>query len=458
MKRISKRSAVLMILLAVLAAGAVFFGVRYVMYSGQWAVFSGSPHLYQGGNISDGLVTDRGGVKLLDGTDGRSYAEDETLRRATMHLLGDRYGYIDAPMLDPYTDKIAGHNIINGLYRAPQRINAVTLTISSQVQKAALEALGSRKGTIGVYNYQTGEILCSVTAPTYDPDNAPNVESDTTGAYTGVYVNRFFQMTYVPGSIFKVLTSVAAIENMEDVFDRSFVCEGTMTVGSDDIICSSTHGTINFRQALAKSCNCVFGQLAMELGKDTLTKYAKKAGIMSSLEIDGIRTKAGNFDLSDAAVGQVAWAGIGQHTDLVNPCQYMQFMGAIGGGGKSAAPYLVQSVTSGLIGSHEGKTVLSERVMSEETAEILASMMRDNVVSVYGTEHFPPVQVCAKSGTAEVGEGLTPHATFAGFVAEEKYPLAFVVIVEHGGSGSATCAPIAGKVLSACVEAMDAEK
>lgn len=458
MKRISNRTAVLLVLLAILAAGAVFFGFRYVTQSGRWAVFPGSPHLYQGGNLADGYVTDRSGVMLLDGTDGRTYAEDETIRRATMHLLGDRYGFIDAPMLDPYTDKIAGHNLVNGLYRAPQRANAVTLTISAQIQKVALEALGGRKGTIGVYNYQTGEILCAVTAPTYDPDNAPDVEHDTSGAYTGVYINRFFQMTYVPGSIFKVLTAAAAIETMEDVFDRSFVCEGAMTVGADEVICSNTHGTINFRQALAKSCNCVFGQLAMELGAETLTRYAKKAGITASLEIDGIRTKSGNFDLSDAAESQIAWAGIGQHTDLVNPCQFMQFMGAIGGGGKSAAPYLVQSVSSGLIGSHEGKTVQSDRVLSEETAELLTSMMRENVMTVYGTEHFPPVQVCAKSGTAEIGEGLTPHATFAGFVAEEEYPLAFVIVVENGGSGSATCAPIAGKVLTACVAAMDAEK
>lgn len=458
MKRISNRTVVLLVLLAILTAGTVFFGVRYFIYSGQWAVFPGSPHLYQGGNVSQGYITDRNGVMLLDGTEGRTYAADETLRRATMHLLGDRYGYIDAPMLDPYTDKIAGHNVINGLYRAPQRENTVTLTISSEVQKTALEALGGRKGTIGVYNYETGEILCAVTAPTYDPDNVPNVEGDATGAYTGVYVNRFFQMSYVPGSIYKVLTAAAAIENIEDVFERSFLCEGTMTVGADEVICTKTHGTIDFRTALAKSCNCVFGQLAMELGADTLTQYAQKAGITDSLEIDGIRTMAGNFDLSGAAESQIAWAGIGQHTDLVNPCQYMQFMGAIGGGGKSAAPYLVQSVRSGLIGSHEGKTEKTERVISEETAELLTSMMRDNVTTVYGTEHFPPVQVCAKSGTAEVGEGLTPHATFAGFVAEDEYPLAFIVVVENGGAGSSTCAPIAGKVLSACVAAMDAEK
>ena len=67
------------------------------------------------------------------------------------------------------------------------------------------------------------------------------------------------------------------------------------------------------------------------------------------------------------------------------------------------------------------------------------------------------VQLCAKSGTAELGPGDTPNATFSGFIRDENYPLAFIVIVEHGGAGSAAAAPIAGPVLNACVAAMDAQ-
>ena len=77
---------------------------------------------------------------------------------------------------------------------------------------------------------------------------------------------------------------------------------------------------------------------------------------------------------------------------------------------------------------------------------------------MYGQWQFPNLYVCAKSGTAELGPDETPHATFSGFIQDANYPLAFIVIVENGGSGSATCAPIAGQVLTACCNAMDAER
>ena len=85
-------------------------------------------------------------------------------------------------------------------------------------------------------------------------------------------------------------------------------------------------------------------------------------------------------------------------------------------------------------------------------------MMRNNVVSTYGAASFPDLAVCAKSGTAEVGGGLLPHATFAGFIADADYPLAFIVVVENAGSGSEVCASIAGTVLQHCVDVLDDEQ
>ena len=99
----------------------------------------------------------------------------------------------------------------------------------------------------------------------------------------------------------------------------------------------------------------------------------------------------------------------------------------------------------------------TDRLLDSAVCDTLAEMMRNNVVSMYGQWQFPDLYVCAKSGTAELGPTETPHATFAGFIRDEAYPLAFIVIVEHGGSGSAACAPIAGQVLNACVAALDAE-
>ena len=457
MKRISRRMIFLFVLIAALVLGLVVFTVQYAANAGRWVTFSGSPHVYSGSNLSTGRVVDRSGNLLLDSTNGRAYSDDVALRQATMHLLGDRYGYISAPILNRYADEMVGYDPINGLYTAAENGNTAHLTISASVQKTAQAALAGRKGTVGVYNYKTGEILCAVTGPTYDPDNMPDVEGDVTGAYDGVFLNRFFQNTYVPGSIFKVLTAQAALETIDDVESQTFHCDGSCEIGADTITCNSTHGDVNLQLALEVSCNVAFAQLALQLGPDTLEKYAKRFGICDSLTFDGITTAKGNFDLTGAADSQVAWAGIGQYTNLVNACQYMTFMGAIANGGQAARPYVMEKVDGGIFTGYKAKTKMLDGAVDEKAADRLAEMMHGAVQNRYGAWQFPDLYVCAKSGTAEVGEGTTPHATFAGFIRDEDYPLAFVVIMEHGGSGSATCAPIAGQVLNACVEVLKGE-
>ena len=457
MKRISRRMIFLLVLIAVLVIGLGFFTIRYFLNAGQWVMFSGSPHVYSGSNLSTGRVVDRSGILLLDSTDGRRYSDDSALRQSTMHLLGDRFGYISSPVLNQYADEMIGYDLVNGLYTAGENGNTAWLTIDANVQKTAQAALAGRKGTIGVYNYKTGEILCAVTSPTYDPEQMPDVDGDTTGAYSGVYLNRFFMTTYVPGSIFKVVTAQAALETIEDIENQSFLCEGTMEVGADTITCNSTHGEIDLQTALEVSCNVAFGKLAMQLGADTLEKYAHRFGISESLKFDGIVTATGNFDLRSAADSQIAWAGIGQYTNMINACQYMTVMGAIANGGEAARPYLMQEVDGGMLTGYRAKTKMLDWSVDAAAAERLAEIMHGAVVNRYGAGYFPDLYVCAKSGTAEVAPDATPHATFAGFIRDDRYPLAFVVVVEHGGSGSAVCAPIAGQVLTACVEMMKTE-
>lgn len=458
MKRISRRMIFLIILMALLALGMGIFTMQYFLHAGDWVVFSGSPHVYTGNNLSTGLVTDRSGILLLDSTDGRRYSDDPDLRRATMHLLGDRFGYISAPVLGEYADELVDFTPVDGLYSLTDSVNRAALTISASAQKAALAALSGRKGTIGVYNYKTGEILCAVTAPTYDPDHMPDVAGDQTGAYEGVYLNRFFQTAYVPGSIFKCVTSIAALETMPDAMTKTFYCEGSCQIGGDTINCNGVHGTINLQRALANSCNVAFAYLAVELGPEVLSAYAEKLGITEQLSFDGLTTAAGHFDLTGAVDSQIAWSGIGQHTNLVNPCQFLTVMGAIAGGGQAARPCMMQSVDRALGSGYEAKPVLLDPVLDRAACDQLAELMRSNVVNMYGQWQFPDLYVCAKSGTAELGPLETPHATFSGFIRDENYPLAFIVIVENGGSGSATCAPIAGQVLKVCCEALDAER
>ena len=454
MKKISGRAVFPLILALVLLAGTVLLCIRYFAKSGDWVTFAGSPHVYSGVNLNGGIVTDRSGTLLLDSTDGRTYASDPAVRASAMHLLGDRYGYIQAPLLGHFADDLIGFDRINGLYGAEGSEANASLTLSAAVQTAAYEALGSRHGAIGVYNYKTGELLCAVTSPSYDPDDMPDIDAATTGAYDGVYVNRFFQATYTPGSIFKLVTLAAAIETLPDWENLTFTCAGKTIIGGQQIICEGVHGTIGLKEALARSCNVAFGELAEQLGAKVLMRYAEKLGLTESFTCDGISVRAGSVDLSDAESGDVAWAGIGQHTDQVTACAFLRAMGMIAGGGEAAEPYLMSSITRSGKPVYEAQTDTTGRALKAETAQTLAEYMRNNVVTIYGDSQFPGLHVCAKSGTAE-HEGETADAMFAGFCQDEQYPLAFVVFLENGGSGSAAAAPVAAKVLQVCVAALN---
>ena len=454
MKKVSGRAIFPLILAIVLLAGTVLLCVRYFVKAGEWVTFSGSPHVYTGVNLDGGVVTDRDGTLLLDSTDGRTYSADAVTRTATMHLLGDRYGYIQAPLLGSFADDMIGFDKINGLYGAEGTEANAALTLSAAAQTAAYQALGNYHGTVGVYNYKTGEILCAVTSPSYDPDNMPDVDADTSGVYDGVYVNRFFQAAYTPGSIFKIVTLAAAIETVPDWENLTFTCEGKTIIGGQEIICEGVHGTITLKQALAHSCNVAFGELAGKVGTKALMEYAEKLGLSESFECDGIPVKAGTVDLKDADAGDLAWAGIGQYTDQVNALTFMRAMGRIAGGGTGAEPYLMAKITRGEKTAYEAKTETSSRALKAETAAKLTEYLRNNVATMYGDWQFGGLNVCAKSGTAE-HEGETADAMFAGFCVDENCPLAFVVFVENGGSGSAVAAPIAAKVLQVCAAAMN---
>ena len=454
MKKVSGRAIFPLILAIVLLAGTVLLCVRYFAKADEWVTFSGSPHVYTGVNLDGGVVNDRDGTLLLDSTDGRTYSADAVTRTATMHLLGDRYGYIQAPLLGSFADDMIGFDKINGLYGAEGTEANAALTLSAAAQTAAYQALGNYHGTVGVYNYKTGEILCAVTSPSYDPDNMPDVDADTSGAYDGVYVNRFFQAAYTPGSIFKIVTLAAAIETVPDWENLTFTCEGKTIIGGQEIICEGVHGTITLKQALAHSCNVAFGELAGKVGTKALMEYAEKLGLSESFECDGIPVKAGTVDLKDADAGDLAWAGIGQYTDQVNALTFMRAMGRIAGGGTGAEPYLMAKITRGEKTAYEAKTETSSRALKAETAAKLTEYLRNNVATMYGDWQFGGLNVCAKSGTAE-HEGETADAMFSGFCVDENCPLAFVVFVENGGSGSAVAAPIAAKVLQVCAAAIN---
>lgn len=453
MNRVAGRAAVVILLAVLLLAGFTFFVAEFVMDAADWAVFPGSPHVYHAGNMGSGAVIDRDGILLLDMSNGRQYSSAEAIRKATLHWLGDTNGNISAPAVPSYSSQIAGFDLVNGLYSYGGAGGVAELTLSAKVQSVALEALGSYKGTVAVYNYKTGEILCAVTTPTFDPLDPPDVENDPDGLYEGVYMNRFTQSAYTPGSIFKIVTLAAALETLEDAQTMSFTCTGEQAYGVDRITCENVHGTQSLKEAFCNSCNCAFAQVADLLGAEVLQRYADKLGVTKSVSFDGITTVSGNYQAPEEPVS-LAWSAIGQYTDLVNPCSFMTFMGAIAGGGKAALPYVVAEAGNGLSG-YTAETSYGKRIMDEELAELLQSYMRNNVINKYGDENFPGLTVCAKTGTAERDGDIASNAMFAGFTLDEDYPFAFIVCVEEGGYGRAACVPIASKVLAACKEIVE---
>lgn len=449
----------MVVLILVLALGMAFFLVEYAANADDWVTFSGSPHVYNSSdNIGCGYVTDRDGILLLDTREGRTYSTDVTIRKSTLHWIGDRKGYISAPAVANYAKEMTGFDRVNGVYSYGTNGGQATLTLSTRVQNVALEAMGDRKGTVAVYNYQTGEILCAVTTPTFDPEDVPDISSDTTGVYEGLYLNRFTQSTYIPGSIFKIVTTAAALETVEGIEDMTFTCNGIQQYGIDKVTCERAHGTQTIKTAFANSCNCAFAQISALVGKETMTEHVSRFSLTDSICFDGITTAKGNYDVSDAAPVELAWSCIGQYTDQINPCAYLTFMGAVAGGGVGAQPYLVSSVTVGDSTTYCAETQMGERILKAETAEKLRIFMQNNVQSVYGANKFPELTVCAKSGTSQLGGGQKSNAMFAGFVADETYPLAFIVVVENGGYGASTCVPIVSRILAECKVVLDEEQ
>ena len=171
-----------------------------------------------------------------------------------------------------------------------------------------------------------------------------------------------------------------------------------------------------------------------------MVEYVKKYGFLDAQSLDGIATAAGSYPTEFVGDPELAWSGIGQSTDLVCPYSLLRYVSAIANGGTLCEPRLVMS------GTETAKTQL----MEADTADKLKQMMSYNVVSHYGSDRFPGLNICAKTGTAELGDG-TSHAWFAGFLDDEAHPYAFVVLVERGGGGLTNAGAVANTVLQAAV-------
>ena len=174
MKKIEQRAILCCVLALVLALGLSVFLVRYLVRGGSWVSSPFNRHLYNtSGQLAVGTVLDRDGDVLSGVENGqRTYYDNATVRKATLHAVGDLQGNIGTGALNAFADKLTGYNLLNGAFGAAQG-GELYLTIDARYNYEAYEALNGHAGTVAVYNYKTGEILCMVSAPSYDPLNVP---------------------------------------------------------------------------------------------------------------------------------------------------------------------------------------------------------------------------------------------------------------------------------------------
>lgn len=170
----------------------------------------------------------RDGTVLYDCTEG-AYSADKTTRLSTLHAVGDRYGSIATGAKKVFSDQLVGFNLVTGTSGTG---NTVSLTLDADLNNAAYNAMAGQKGAVALYNYKTGEILCMVSTPSYDPDDDAEIARVNAGdsRYDGAYLNRFLSSTYTPGSTFKLVTTAAAIETLHNQSSFSYQCSGSLTV------------------------------------------------------------------------------------------------------------------------------------------------------------------------------------------------------------------------------------
>ena len=459
MKMITKRGIFLWILSALFIAGIVFLTVSFVSHGDEWAMKRYNRHLYSNGElIGAGTITDSKGKVLAQTVEGeREYSENSTTRKSTLHVVGDPKNFISTGVQSAFDSKLTGYNIMFGVYNIKRygRGNDMKLTIDSEICNAAYEALNGRKGTIGIVNYKTGDIICSVSTPSFDVNHVPD-NLDSSDYYEGVYINRLLSAHYVPGSTFKLVTAICAIENIPDIYERTWECHGAYQPEKGvEIKCNANHGgKITFKDALAKSCNSAFAQIAIELGEEKLNETAKELGIGSKITVSGaINAFEGKFDIDNAADDLLGWTGIGQGNTRIAPITMLRIVCAIANEGSAVSFNIVDDFAT-QAGKALNITLPTNKVtlMNSEVAAQMKDMMRYNVKEQYGDYNYKGLSLCAKSGTAQIDSNENHNiAWFTGFIDDENNPYAFVVVVENGNSGSRTAGPIANKILQKLV-------
>jgi len=326
--------------------------------------------------------------------------------------------------------------------------HTVILTIDSRLQRIASAKLGDRAGSIVALAPNTGEVLALTSKPTFDPDNpAPSL-----GRSDKPFLNRALAGIYAPGSVFKIITSIAALESGSITPDDEYECQGSITIGDREFHCwkEDGHGWISFKNALAQSCNIYFGQVGMKTGEANLLSYALKAGLGVVTGIDLPGEKAG-FIPDPGESGGALNLSIGQGALLLTPIQMANLIATVANGGNIFRPEIVRELRDrdGNKIEEFGPTIRNYFFVSETTLNTLKEGLLAVVNS--GTGHaaqVPGISVAGKTGTAQTAQRelqLNTRGSFVCYAPTDNPQIAMAVVLDSGASSEA--AAITGQIL-----------
>lgn len=381
---------------------------------------------------------------VLEGTEGVRIAQVDSYNR-------------DMPYIEAeYTEPIAGKDVV--------------LTIDENIQyiadKAASEALEKHKAkavTVIVMNPNNGGILALVNKPDYNLNN-PREGAETTEELEQLWRNRAVSDAFEPGSIFKVITAIAALE--EGIVDEhtTFECNGKHVINGVTINCwkPKGHGKQSLSDIIKNSCNPGFMQLGEMLGKETLQKYIKLLGFGQSTGIDLPGEGSGIIkDLESMSAIDLATISFG-HTNSVISVQYMAAFNAIANGGTWITPHLLKEVVTRdshgtIIVDNAYNQGQEKRLLREDSTALLRTYLERVVTEGSGMNaYIEGYNIAGKTGTAEKvvnGEyGKDKYiSTFVGMAPFEKPQVTIMVTIDEPSTGAyyagEVAAPVAKQVL-----------
>ncbi len=424
--------------------------------------------------IIRGSILDRSGVVLAtvsveNGIKKRVYP----FKNLYTHIIGyDSPTYGKTLLESKYNDVLLGKSALafiseveNIMTDEAKRGYTLNLTLDNLLQMKSRSFLGKNHGAIIAINPKTGEILTMVSTPDFDTneDALENDWLDLTENENSPFLPRATMGLYPPGSTFKVITTLAAIEN--GLKDTRFEDKGSVVIDGKTFsnYGGKAHGELDLTKALTYSSNVYFAQLSELIGAKVLTSMAGKFGISRNFDFDISLTQS-RIGTADMGKTELAATAIGQGKLMVTPLQMAMVASGIANHGNLMKPFVVGSISDS--NGKVLKTMLPESLYTftdTTSAQLLTDMMVHVVKTGTGKKaQIPGISVAGKTGTAEneksrLGQGYD-HAWFIGFAPAEDPQIAVAVILEYQGKGGGqAAAPIAKKVMDEWLKELKAK-